>query len=256
MGTSVSVDSPQIENVSSRKPSEPAVELKGSVFTLPVLRVSSADLRAIDQDLSDRLAQAVTFFQNAPIVLDLERIGHPSSSLDLIALVHMLRQKHLIPVGVRNAAPHQAEAALAAGLAILRGGTPSKAAVEPISAPTPAPVPAPSALRETKFVTLAVRSGQKIHAPHGDLVVMAQVNAGAEIVASGNIHVYGALRGRALAGVNGDASARIVCQQMEAELVAIAGQFRVFEDIIPGEIFGKLTQIYLNGEKLVIEPVV
>jgi len=254
MGTSVSVDSPQIENVSSRKPSEPAVELKGSVFTLPVLRVSSADLRAIEKDLSERLAQAVMFFQNAPIVIDLERVGHPSSALDLVGLVAVLRDKKLIPVGVRNAAPHQAEAAVAAGLAVLRGGSPPKAAPEPVVAVAPKP-PAP-AVRETKFVTQAVRSGQKIHAPHGDLVVLAQVNAGAEIVASGNIHVYGALRGRALAGVSGDTSARIVCQQMEAELVAIAGQFRVFEDIIPGDIFGKLTQIYLNGEKLVIEPVV
>lgn len=254
MGTSVSVDSPQIENLTSPKSNEAAVELKGSVFTLPVLRVSCTDLRSIEQDLGERLAQAVTFFQNAPIVIDLERVGHPSSALDLVGLVAILRNKKLIPVGVRNAAPHQAEAAIAAGLAVLRGGSTAKAAPEP--AVVTSPKPAAPVARETKFITQAVRSGQKIHAPHGDLVVLAQVNAGAEIVASGNIHVYGTLRGRALAGVNGDASARIVCQHMEAELVAIAGQFRVFEDIIPGDIFGKLTQIYLNGDKLVIEPVI
>lgn len=249
----MSVDSPQIESFTAPRVSESAVELKGSVFTLPVLRVSSADLRAIERDLSERLAQAVTFFQNAPIVLDFERIGHPDCALDLVLLVELLRKKRLIPVGVRNAAPHQAEAAVAAGLALLRGGAPSKSPPEAMMA---APKAAPPAPRETKFVTQAVRSGQKIHAPHGDLVVLAHVNAGAEIVANGNIHVYGALRGRALAGVNGDVTARIVCQHMEAELVAVAGQFRVFEDIIPGDIFGKLTQIHLVGEKLVIEPVV
>ena len=102
------------------------------------------------------------------------------------------------------------------------------------------------------LITEPVRSGQKIVAERGDLVVCASVGSGAELVAVGNIHVYGALRGRALAGVNGDETARIFCQHLDAELLAIAGLYRTSEDLGP-DIRKQRVQAFLQDEKLVVE---
>ncbi|HEX4842486.1 MAG TPA: septum site-determining protein MinC [Limnobacter sp.] len=106
-------------------------------------------------------------------------------------------------------------------------------------------VPAPSA-RKTLVVEQAVRSGQKIYAQGADLVVMGQVSAGAEVIADGNIHVYGVLRGRALAGASGDTEARILSTCFEAELVAVAGYYLTFEGGFPDENRAKPTSIYLD----------
>ena len=106
----------------------------------------------------------------------------------------------------------------------------------------------------TKIVQQPVRSGQRMMARKGDLVVLAAVNAGAEIIAEGNIHVYAPLRGRALAGVSGDTHARIFCHQFEAELVAIAGNYRVFDNGPPRELRGKAVQVFLDGEQLIVAP--
>jgi septum site-determining protein MinC len=105
------------------------------------------------------------------------------------------------------------------------------------------------------MVTQPIRSGQRIYARDGDLIVLAAVNAGAEVMADGNIHIYAPLRGRALAGVRGNQNARIFCHSMEAELIAIAGSYRVFEDRVPDEIRQKSVQICLRGEQLDIVPI-
>ncbi|TPW14125.1 MAG: septum site-determining protein MinC, partial [Halothiobacillaceae bacterium] len=105
----------------------------------------------------------------------------------------------------------------------------------------------------TKVIYQPIRSGQQIYAKGGDLIVLAAVNAGAEIIADGNIHIYAPLRGRALAGVRGNNSARIFCYNMEAELVAVAGHYRVFEERVPSEFRNKAVQIYLDNEQLKIE---
>jgi septum site-determining protein MinC len=103
----------------------------------------------------------------------------------------------------------------------------------------------------TRLITTPIRSGQQIYAQGGDLVVISSVSSGAELLADGNIHVYGTLRGRALAGINGNPKARIFCQHLEAELVAIAGEFKIFEQA-PNSYPGAV-QIYLKDEQLRIE---
>jgi septum site-determining protein MinC len=103
----------------------------------------------------------------------------------------------------------------------------------------------------TRIATQPVRSGQRLYA-QGDLIVLAQVSAGAEIMAEGNIHVYGTLRGRALAGVQGDTEARIFCSDLQAELVSVAGNYKISEDI-DESVRGKPVQIYLNDKALIIQ---
>ncbi len=251
------VDS-QAEDLFSQNENDPAVELKGSVFTLPVLRLRSSDLHAIDADLKERLAQGLRFFENAPVVIDLEPLREQSGAMDFAALAALLRDRRLVPVGVRHANHEQNEAALAAGLASLKGGVTQDLA--PVES-KPAADASPSETQNTainaaapgaRVVQQPVRSGQRIYAA-GDLIVLAPVNAGAEIIAEGNIHVYAPLRGRALAGVKGNEQARIFARTMEAELVAVAGQFRVFEDRLPEAVHGKSAQVYLSGEQLVVE---
>jgi len=109
--------------------------------------------------------------------------------------------------------------------------------------------------RQSRVITRPVRSGQQIYAEGADLIVLAQVSEGAEVLADGHIHIYGSLRGRALAGVKGDESARIFCQQLEAELVSVAGNF-VLQDALPKSLHKKAAQISLSGEKVNVEPLV
>lgn len=238
-----------------------ALEIKGSVFTLPVLRLQSTDMALIAKDLSQRLAQHLRFFKHAPVVIELDHLDDQANSLDLPALCALLRQAHLVPVGVRQASPEQASAAIAAGLAVLKGGSgasrsvssastsQAKAATRQVEAVTPKPEMLPA-----KVVSQPVRSGQQIYARGGDLIVLAAVNAGAEVIADGNIHVYAPLRGRALAGVQGDTGASIFTQSMEAELVAIAGNYQVFEDGPAKDIYSCAVRVFLDDTHINISP--
>jgi len=239
-----------------------AVDLKGSVFTLPVLQIRTGSIDEIESELTQRLSAALAFFKHAPVVIDLEKLS--GEGLDFGALLKLLARRDLVSVGVKNGTAQQNALAVGAGLAVLKGGplqdilaegkvteyTGAQKSTEktrPVSKKTE---PLPTA---AKIVTQPVRSGQQVYARGGDLIVMAAVNPGAEIVADGNIHVYAPMKGRALAGVLGDTTARIFCQSMQAELIAIAGNFRVFEDQMPADIRAKHTQAYLDGEQLVVE---
>lgn len=247
-----------------RKDTSAALDIKGSVFTLTVLHLKNPDLDAMQEDLRERLAQAPRFFERAPVVIDVKAVR--DDALDFAALARMLRANALVPVGVRHATPEQQEAAVAAGLAVMQGGSkpeplpsektvpqteiPAKAARE-ISAAEPA---SRNAAITTRIVRQPVRSGQQIYAKGGDLILLAPVNAGAEVLADGNIHVYAPLRGRALAGVGGDVSARIFAHCLEAELVAVAGHYRIFEQQPAADVYGKPVQVYLEDERLMIAP--
>ena len=235
-----------------------AVDLKGSVFTLPVLQIHSNSIEAIESELTERLSAALKFFQHAPVVIDLEKLA--GQELDFSALLKLFARQDLVSVGVKNGSAQQNALAISAGLAVLKGGTlqdilsDTSVKSEPVIEPAQAPAPVATSA-STKVVTQPVRSGQQIYAKGGDLIVLAAVNPGAEIVADGNVHVYAPMKGRALAGVRGDTSARIFCQSMEAELISIAGNFRVFEDQMPADIRGKNVQAYLAGEQLVVVPI-
>lgn len=257
---------------------ESALELKGSVFTLPVLCIRSSNLDALDAQLAERLAKSPKFFENAPIVVDLEGVRDLDVPLDFCSFVHLLRARHLFPVGIQNGTPDQNDAAMATGLAVLKGRAmkelPQAASrrksgggrvandVPPDAEPMPPDAQTPitadvvrAANANTKIVNQPIRSGQRVIARGGDLIVLAPVSAGAEIMAEGNIHVYSSMRGRALAGVSGNTDARIFCLHMEAELVAVAGNYRVFDDNLPKEIRGKSVQVYLEGEQLIVAPI-
>ncbi len=249
------------------KEQKPAIDLKGSVFTLTVLRLQSNDLADVERELEERLALGPRFFEDAPIVVDVEILKDQALEVDFPALVEVLRKLRLVPVGLRHGSHDHQKAALGAGFALMKGGVikdlpsvtqPAPKAEKPAKPKKPPPPPPTAETAEstdvkakaTKVIYQPIRSGQQIYARGGDLIVMAAVNAGAEIVADGNIHIYAPLRGRALAGVTGDTKARIFCQHMDAELVAIAGHYRVFEDQVPPEYQSKAVQFYLDDEQL------
>lgn len=238
-----------------------ALEFKGRMLTMTVLKISSADIGQIEQELAARVDTAPDFFRDMPVLLD---IG--VESLDLAGLLSLLKRKGMVPVALYQPEPAMAELGRDLSLGVLQDlrpvrEVPAAAEPEPAEAPQaaepaverPAPkAPAEPEYKPTRVVRQPVRSGQQIYARGGDLIVLAPVSAGAEVLADGHIHIYGALRGRALAGVQGDTNARIFCQQLDAELVAVAGCYTVNEDIDPTQ-KGQSVQISLNGERLDIQ---
>lgn len=251
-------------------------QLRGASFTMMVLKVGDPRNPNFFPVLSGKIAQAPNFFKNAPVVLDLDDLpaGMP---FDFGQFCGLLRNLGMVAVGLQGGTAEQQKDALAAGLALLppprdskafdplagtgrapaqgigAGGGPVEAQPRPAAQPAPAPPPAPAA-RGTLMITEPVRSGRQIYAEGGDLVVVGPVSPGAELVADGSIHVYGALRGRALAGVGGDKASRIFCQSLEAELVSIAGLYRIADDM-DRKVLRKQVQIFLDDGFLHIDPV-
>jgi septum site-determining protein MinC len=232
--------------------------VQGAVFTVMVVRAGLLRDAAFERDLAEQIGRSPRFFLNAPVVLDLRDAGEYVDVAEFAAAKEILRRHTLALVGVQNALPAQVEAAARAGLASF---APNSTQPRRQSAPEPAAAPAPTApqprrqdmssMARTRLVTQPVRSGTQIYARGADLVVIAPVSQGAEIMADGNIHVYGALRGRALAGAGGDAEARIFCSRFEAELVSIAGHYLVSEQM-PAAERGFAVQIALVDDRLTI----
>lgn len=221
----------------------PALELKGRLLSTTRLRVLKADLAAIEAQLTDLARQMPQATKGMAVVIESEE------AIDLPALLRLLRGQGIQPLGVVEGP--LATAAAAAGLAVLpRDNRAGRAEPVPASAPAAAPAPAP-VRRETRVVTEPVRSGQQIYAEDSDLVVLSQVSPGAEVIADGCVHVYGSLRGRAIAGARGDAQARVFVRRFEAELVAVAGIYAVAEQIKDRR--GDSAQVLLRDGKLVIE---
>lgn len=232
-----------------------ATNLKADKFTFPVLELFSGDMDRVAAEVGNKVDQAPAFFKNAPIVIDVKSLP-ADEAVEFAVLVGLLRSFGLNPVGLRGGSSEQEEAAMTMELAVLpeerRSVSRATSSVREAEAET---VEAPQ--RPTTAVNRVhlrpVRSGQKLGAAGGDLVVVASASAGSELIAAGNIHVYGALRGRALAGVGGDESCRIFCHRLEAELVSIAGHYRVSEDI-DESLRGRAVQVYLDGDRLKISP--
>jgi septum site-determining protein MinC len=232
------------------------IQIRGRFFTAIVLQIAGGADAEFYEALDTKLAQAPHFFTNAPFVLDLDQAKAISLSGDFIELVRSLRARKLTLIGVQNGTIEQNRAALSAGLITLQGGREmppeDEKAVASGAAPQAVEPPAGEGVGAL-LITEPVRSGQRIFADGGDLVVVASVGSGAELIARGNIHVYGRMRGRALAGVNGDATARIFCQSLEAELIAIAGLYRTSDDI-ESSVRKQRVQVYLKDDALCIEP--
>lgn len=223
-------------------------QLKGRLYTLTVLELAQTDRQALGAKLQAVIKQAPKLFLNAPIVLDLALTK--GVSFDLGGVIESLREVKMMPIAVQNASVVQQQSAVKLGLGVITASAKrdnekiaefaSKESSQSAPASKPdsehdtqvAPETTISApLQSAKLITSPVRSGQQIYAKNKDLIVMASVSHGAELLADGHIHVYGPLRGRALAGLNGDKSARIFCQSLEAELVAIAGCYLLNENM-------------------------
>lgn len=193
---------------------KPSIELKGSSFTLSVLHINTTDLSTLTSDLDKKLSQAPQFFIGAPLVLNLAAIGE--DFIDLIELKSLLLSRELIIVGITGACKTLVEQAKQHGFAVLKSG-------KQLEALPPPP-------RATRIVKQNIRSGQQIYVKDGDLIVIGAVGNGAEVIADGSIHIYGALRGKAMAGAAGDKQAVILAHSMDPELVSIAGQYWLSEN--------------------------
>ena len=258
-----------------------AFDLKGTMAPLTVLRLRSSDIQLVNNQLRLKISQLPHMFLNAPVLIDLGALEE-ASPLTVIQVVAILKACKLVPVAATNV-PEAMRATIAnEGLGILqaagppaRGGrnldaeidaipdpdlTPgpellSKAPAPKVAPPPPPPAraaaPAPTPVIQAApyggpvVVRQPVRSGQVIYAQNNDLVVLAPVNAGAQVVADGHVHIYAKLRGRAVAGAKGLAGARIFCQKFEAELVAVADAYMSAEEIPPA-LRGKPAQIWLE----------
>ncbi|GGW50074.1 septum site-determining protein MinC [Alishewanella tabrizica] len=232
--------------------SEHSLELKGSLFPLSVLHCTDVSVSTLEPLLSAKLAQAPGFFYQAPIVLNLQDCQQVP---DFVALKHLFVDLKLVLVGVTGASPTIKAAAQQAGLAALQAGktTSAKTNEAPQAAVSPQQL-APSTM-DSKIVEQTVRSGQQIYAKGADLIIKGAVGAGAEVIADGNIHIYGSLRGKAIAGASGDTSKRIYCFNMQAELISVAGNYWL-SDSLQGEFWGKPACIKLQDDTLVISELV
>ena len=244
--------------MSSRPPANAlSFEIKSASLPLVSFMVKSADITVVAQDLQTRLGDTPDFFDNDPVLVDLQHLDDQAGPLDLPALVQLLRSFRMNPVALRpNNAAHEA-AAILAGLFLT-----TEARTLPQNPATQEVVREVEVIREVvrevttggsaMVVDKPLRSGQHVYAKGRDLVVLAMVNPGAEIMADGHIHVYAPLRGKAIAGAKGDTSARIFTHSLEAELLSIAGVYRTSDTPLPKEVAGKAAQVWLAGDKLVM----
>lgn len=225
-----------------------AFTFKGGMLPMTVLELTSTDMEEIKAQLAGKVTQAPAFFQNTPVVVSVEHID--SSSLPLERLCALCREHKLLPVAIRGGGDIVKQSAWALGIGWFPTQPARPQAVE--SAPAEAPAePEEVELAHGRIFRGTVRSGQQVSAPMGDLVVIGAVNAGAEILAAGSIHVYGPLRGRALAGIHGNNDVGIFCHELHAELLSIAGNYKRLEDVAP-DMLGKHVQIRLSADQLEI----
>ncbi len=230
---------------------DPVFQLKGSMLAITVMELAHNDLERLDQQLAAKVAQAPNFFSNTPLVLALDKLPEGEGILDLAALMAVCRAHGLRTLAVRANREADILAANTLDLPVL---PPSGAREKPIDptggTPPPPPKPVEPEVKPTRVITTPVRGGQQIYAQGCDLIVLAPVSAGAELLADGNIHVYAPMRGRALAGIKGNGLARIFCQQMGAELLSIAGHYKVAEDLRRDPLWGRAVHVSLSGDVL------
>ena len=234
-------------------------EIKSASLPLVSFLLKNPDTSALQADMARRLGATPGFFDNDPVVIDLSQLDDPHNLLDLPSVCLMLRTHQMLPVAVRGAHEHQLVSAQKAGLFEARDlSIQAPAHVETVVQEVIREVEVvrevPAASASALVIDKPLRSGQHVYAKGRDLVVLAMVNPGAEIMADGHIHVYAPLRGKAIAGARGDEQARIFTSSLEAELLSIAGTYRTSGDApLPADVAGKPTQISLQGDKLVMQ---
>ncbi len=229
-------------------------QIRGTQQTLLALRVDRPDEPDFFDRLKDDVLRAPSLFKNAPIVIDVAALGD-APPFDLRKFIARVRACDLQPVGVINGSDGWRSPTAAVGLSVLAPGKAHEPAPAAASeAPPPEPAIEPSAAGRTLLVDAAVRGGQQVYAPAGDLVCVAPVSNGADVIAAGHLHIYATLRGRAFAGFDGDRSAMIFCDRLEAELVSIAGCHLV-NDELPRHTIGKRVRIKVANDSLVVDAV-
>lgn len=240
-------------------------EIKSANLPLVALLLKSTDLVALARELEARFGDIPDFFDQDALMIDLSPLqatvqaGRPMGDIDFPALITLLGSYQLVPISVKGGNAAQMAAALQAGLLPVPDA--HLVAARPAPATTPAPAEPvattlPPAPQGAMVIDKPLRSGQQVYARGRDLVVLAMVNAGAEVIADGHIHVYAPLRGKAMAGARGNGDARIFSLALEAELLSIAGVYRTSEHPLPPGMAGKPTQVRLvpgeEGDKLVM----
>ncbi len=249
------------------------MKLKGEMSMLNVLHLQESDLEltSLQVSLEKKRDEAPQFFIQSPLVVDCSDLAEQCNRLDFGALRAMILELGFIPVGVRSAPKDVLLVANKAGWAIMREGHAPSAKKQDKSGQAdnhqsassngPASDNSGSTEKQTQAqstiqsltIERPVRSGQQVYAANGDMTILAPTSSGSELVADGSIHVYGALRGRVLAGARGNVSARIFCHSLQAELIAIAGRYQLLDES-DTDLKGKPAMIRLEGEKLIIEP--
>ncbi len=236
-----------------------ALEFKSSSLTVPILLLACNDLAQIRLQLQEKIAQAPEFFKHSPVLVDLQKLNNQNLDLHLSDIVNLLREHEFMPIGIRGGTESQNQDAWSMNLPVHSLHS-SAVSTQPASNAKTKALPVPEvnikpadSSNQNKLISQPVRSGQRVYAK-GDLIVTATVSAGAEIMAEGNIHVYGTLRGRALAGVLGDIDSRIFCSDLQAELISIAGIYQLSDDLSP-EIAHKPVQVSLHNQTLIIKDI-
>lgn len=230
-----------------------SLDLKSTRLNALLLPLRSRDLQTVLAQAAAQWGAVAGAFEQEPLVLDLRALPAEGGPLDWPLLLQGLRGHGLQPVAVAGAetlAEAEQQALRAAGLHALvdapRAEAPAAVAAQP--------APPATAANPPLLIDRPLRSGQQVYARDADLIVLGLVSHGAEVIADGHIHVYGALRGRAIAGAKGNTAARVFAQSLEAELLAIAGTFRTSEKPLPPDVLAKPAQVRLDGERLVFEP--
>jgi len=228
---------------------EQAIEIRFGQVGLVQVRLHTTDPGAILDELTGRTATAPHFFDRTAVCLDVGALAKTPDAAEMRTVIETVQRAGLLSVGLSQGSAEVEELARALELPVL---THFRAPNRPVPVVQAAPAIEPALPAQMHHQP--VRSGQRVYARDRDLIVTATVGAGAEVMADGCVHVYGSLRGRVMAGVHGEATARVFCQDFHAELVSIAGVFRVFETL-PPELAGVPVQAWLSGEDLHFGPI-
>lgn len=243
---------------------EPAGELKIGQVGIANLRVRTLDVARLAEEMRSRVTRAPKLFDRAAVILDFGGLAELPDATTAQALIDALRDAGALPVALAWGSPANAALAETLDMPVLSkfraqyenadavpAPAPSRATPEPAAPPAAKAAPAAATVEPGLVQAGSVRSGQQLYAQNRDLTVLSSVGAGAEVIADGSIHIYGPLRGRALAGAQGSPTARIFCRSFHAELVAVAGHYKVLDDI-PRELHGKAVQVWLEHDELKI----
>ena len=247
--------------IASEDPSNSSYEIKSADLSLVALLLKTTDIAAVSRALKQQTAESPGFFDQDPVVIDVSGLGlAEEETIDLQSLMAVLREHALVPLAIKGAPMALLNFAKGAGLvdasdARIRRSVALAEAPAPQAAPVEQPASPPAG---ALYIDKPLRSGQQVYAKGRDLIVMGMVNAGAEVIADGHIHVYGTLRGKAIAGARGNGDAQIFAQVMEPELISIAGVYRTSENPLSKDVLGKPAQVSLqsgpDGDKLLIIP--